>query len=160
MMESDGAADDAPGFGRPEVSDGGTVSELGTWLDARRPTPPADLRRRVEETVTTALRSSAEGAHHEDAPSGHRGDPSGSDGGEGSAGRPATDAWAEARVEQLMGGARKSLAAAVARPGRVRESAFELLVADALVTYACEAALETERPVEALERIVEVGRTR
>ena len=59
-----------------------------------------------------------------------------------------------------MGGARKSLAAAVARPGRVRESAFELLVADALVTYACEAALETERPVEALERIVEVGRTR
>jgi len=32
------------------------------------------------------------------------------------------------------------------RPGRVRGSAFELLGADALLTYACEAALELEDP--------------
>ena len=36
------------------------------------------------------------------------------------------------------------LAEARARPGRVRESAFRLLEADALVTYACEAALDAE----------------
>lgn len=48
----------------------------------------------------------------------------------------------------------------MARPGRVRESAFELLVADALVTYACEAALESDDAVKALGRLTEVGRTR
>jgi len=31
-------------------------------------------------------------------------------------------------------------------PGRVRESAFHLLAADALITYACEVALEGEHP--------------
>ena len=35
-------------------------------------------------------------------------------------------------------------------PGRIRESAFHLLTADALLTYACEAALETAAPVAAL----------
>ena len=43
-----------------------------------------------------------------------------------------------------------------ARPGRVRESAFRLLEADALLTYACEAALETEGPDAALRRILQV----
>lgn len=43
-----------------------------------------------------------------------------------------------------------------ARPGRVRESAFRLLEADALLTYACEAALETEDPDAALRRILQV----
>jgi len=37
-----------------------------------------------------------------------------------------------------------------ANPGRVRESALDLLVADALLTYACEAALEREDPEPAL----------
>ena len=41
-----------------------------------------------------------------------------------------------------------------ARPGRVRDSAFRLLEADALITYACEAALETEDPPGALRRIL------
>jgi hypothetical protein len=41
-----------------------------------------------------------------------------------------------------------------ARPGRVRESAFRLLEADALLTYACEAALESDDPEAALRRIL------
>jgi hypothetical protein len=46
-----------------------------------------------------------------------------------------------------------------ARPGRARESAFRLLEADALLTYACEAALETEDPMTALDDILAaVGR--
>lgn len=40
------------------------------------------------------------------------------------------------------------------RLGRVRESAFRLLEADALLTYACEAALESENPEAMLERIL------
>lgn len=31
-------------------------------------------------------------------------------------------------------------------PGRVRNSAFQLLTADALITYACESALDGEDP--------------
>lgn len=46
------------------------------------------------------------------------------------------------------------LGLARARPGRVRESAFRLLEADALLTYACEAALESEQPRAALRRIL------
>lgn len=64
------------------------------------------------------------------------------------------------RVDRLLDAARDRLDAARARPGRIRRSAFELLVADALVTYACEAALETEDPATALEAIAEVGRRR
>ena len=41
-----------------------------------------------------------------------------------------------------------------ARPGRVRESAFRLLEADALLTYACEAALEADDPEAALRRVL------
>ncbi len=49
---------------------------------------------------------------------------------------------------------RARLAHAEARPGRVRESAFRLLEADALITYACEAAFETEHPTAALKAIL------
>lgn len=62
------------------------------------------------------------------------------------------------RADVLLAAARVSLREALDRPGRVRASAFELLAADAFATYACEAALESERPTEALERVVEVGR--
>lgn len=48
------------------------------------------------------------------------------------------------------------LNSARARPGRVRESAFCLLEADALLTYACEAALESDDPEAALRRILSV----
>jgi hypothetical protein len=49
---------------------------------------------------------------------------------------------------------RVRLAAARARTGRVRESAFRLLEADALITYACEAALDTEDPEAALRHVL------
>jgi len=35
-------------------------------------------------------------------------------------------------------------------PGRIRDSAFHLLTADALLTYACEAALDSADPAAAL----------
>jgi len=50
----------------------------------------------------------------------------------------------------FRGAALRSLDSALARPGRVRESAFELLAADALLTFACEAALESEDPCSGL----------
>jgi hypothetical protein len=40
------------------------------------------------------------------------------------------------------------------RPGRVRESAFALLTADALLTHACEGALELSGREVALLRLV------
>jgi hypothetical protein len=43
-----------------------------------------------------------------------------------------------------------------ARPGRDRESAFRLLEADALLTYGCEAAVESDDPEVALRRILAV----
>lgn len=48
----------------------------------------------------------------------------------------------------------RRLAEARRRPGRVRESAFRLLEADALLTYACEAALEGDDPEAGLRRIL------
>lgn len=35
-------------------------------------------------------------------------------------------------------------------PGRIRESAFHLLAADALLTYACEAVMESDDPATSL----------
>lgn len=52
----------------------------------------------------------------------------------------------------------QALDRALAAPGRVRASALHLLAADALITYACEAALEADDPEEELHRILrEVG---
>jgi hypothetical protein len=48
----------------------------------------------------------------------------------------------------------EALDRARANPGRVRASAFELLGADALLTYACEAATESDDPTGALEEIL------
>jgi hypothetical protein len=60
----------------------------------------------------------------------------------------------EASVEGLAAEGESRLCVARARLGRVRESAFRLLEADALITYACEAALEREDPEVALRRIL------
>jgi hypothetical protein len=43
---------------------------------------------------------------------------------------------------------------AAARPGRDREAAYRLLAADALITYACEAASEAPDVEAALEEIL------
>jgi len=66
---------------------------------------------------------------------------------------------AHALVDRLCSLGVEALVAAETRPGRVRESAFELLAADALFTYACEAALEEEgtggdEPEAALLRVL------
>lgn len=58
-------------------------------------------------------------------------------------------------VDALATLAKARLSRARSRPGRVRTSAFDLLAADALLTYACEAALETDDPGAALERVLE-----
>lgn len=57
-------------------------------------------------------------------------------------------------AESLSTAARERLDRALARPGRERKSAFRLLEADALFTYACEAALEGEDAMAALRRIL------
>jgi hypothetical protein len=54
----------------------------------------------------------------------------------------------------LLAGGLSELGKARAAPGRERASAFHLLAADALVTYACEAALEGPDPGEALKGIL------
>jgi hypothetical protein len=66
----------------------------------------------------------------------------------------------EARVDTLTRLAASALTAARERPGRVRESAFELLAADALLTYACEAALECEDVEGTLLRVLDGASTR
>jgi hypothetical protein len=49
-----------------------------------------------------------------------------------------------------------SLGRARSAPGRIRESAYHLLRADALLTYACEAAVETSSdPGESMTWILE-----
>lgn len=52
---------------------------------------------------------------------------------------------------------RSALERALSQPGRVRAAAFDLLAADALVTYACEAALECDDPDAELARLVSIG---
>jgi hypothetical protein len=70
-------------------------------------------------------------------------------------GAPPTDQVpAVATAEQLTRAALDALGRARARPGRHRESAFDLLAADALVTYACEAAVEGEDIEDGLSRIL------
>lgn len=64
------------------------------------------------------------------------------------------DAGAGSMSQRLSLLARTALDEARSRPGRIRESAFQLLAADALVTYACEAALEESDPPAALRAIL------
>lgn len=107
------------------------MSELTDWLGARRPLAPSDLA----EAVQAALAEHAVGR-------------AGS--ADEVAGPTRTDGW----VDGLTQAGARRLADALERPGRVRESAFRLLEADALLTYACEAALEADDPERALQRVL------
>ena len=60
-------------------------------------------------------------------------------------------------VDTLTDAACERLARARSRAGRVRESAFDLLAADALFSYASEAALESDDREGLLLRIVEAA---
>ncbi len=54
----------------------------------------------------------------------------------------------------LLRPAIEALERVLLNPGRIRSSAFDLLGADALLTYACEAALETRDPASTLDEIL------
>jgi hypothetical protein len=54
----------------------------------------------------------------------------------------------------LLRPALRALERARLNPGRVRRSAFDLLGADALLTYACEAALESPDPALAFDALL------
>lgn len=89
------------------------MSDIGKWMEARRPAPPMDLAPWL-----------------------------------------LADAESGSMAERITRLARTALDESCARPGRIRESAFQLLAADALVTYACEAALEQRDPSAALRAIM------
>jgi acyl-homoserine lactone acylase PvdQ len=89
------------------------VSDIRSWIDARQPPAPMDLRPWLH-----------------------------------------TDLESGSMTERIARLARTALDEARANPGRVRESAFHLLAADALVTYACEAALDEADPSAALRTIL------
>ena len=52
------------------------------------------------------------------------------------------DGGSDSMPESLLRGGVLHLEAAAGRPGRDREAAYQLLAADALITYGCEAASE------------------
>lgn len=60
-------------------------------------------------------------------------------------------------ADTLSEAAKACLRRVQARGGRAREAAFDLLAADALVTYACEAALAADDPDAALIHIARIG---
>lgn len=62
---------------------------------------------------------------------------------------------ADGLVPALTGLARSALESALSLPGQQREGAFHLLAADALFTYACEAAIDTEDVEETLRGILD-----
>lgn len=119
------------------------MSSLRAWLDGREPLPPADLRERLLDAVDANARDSSSTAD----PRRVAEQMDGVDG-------PVPDVGT---MESLLTAAGSALASAASRPGRVREAAFDLLVADALVTYACEAALESEAPERALASVLAIG---
>lgn len=119
------------------------MSSLRAWLDGREPRPPADLRERLLDAVDANARDSSSTAD----PRRVAEQMDGVDG-------PVPDVGT---MESLLTAAGSALASAASRPGRVREAAFDLLVADALVTYACEAALESEAPERALASVLAIG---
>lgn len=57
-------------------------------------------------------------------------------------------------AEGLVRQGLRELARARRSPGKVRSSAWHLLAADALLTYACEAAMESGDPARAFEEIL------
>lgn len=126
---------------------------LQEWLASRRPDPPAelDLRPWLEVDEAAAWRRAASASR----PGGRDlvGPGAGADAAPAAAETPAEPAL----HERLMRAGLAALERAAARPGRVRESAFHLLAADALLTYACEAALESADPESALLRTLEAG---
>ena len=112
------------------------MSDVARWVDRREPSAPRSLTEQLREL----LRSDPAAAR---------------------ARRPG-DGEAETRevLDVVRSVGRERLAAAIDRPGRVRATAFDLLATDALITYACEAALEVDDVDGALARIAAVSDVR
>jgi hypothetical protein len=100
------------------------------WFEARRPRAPAGLGQAMAQAVGAARTEKSEGG------------PSGT----GSI-RP-TD---ECALGPAAGDLLKAAGAAL---GPDRNSAFSLLAADGLLTYACEVALDSGDPVMAMRRLL------
>jgi len=62
-----------------------------------------------------------------------------------------------ALVASLARAARAEVDGAVALPERSRARAFRLLLGDALITYACEAAVDAQDPEGALRTVLDLG---
>lgn len=60
----------------------------------------------------------------------------------------------ETVVRELAAGALRRMDGVLGHPGGGRELAFELLAADALLTWACEAAADATRPDDMLREVV------
>lgn len=101
---------------------------LDPWMAGREPPPPEPLAAALRGVAPTV---GSPGAGFDHAPGA-----------------------APSLADGLASAARDRLKLALARPGRVRESAYRLLEADALFTYACEAALERGDATAVLRRIL------
>ena len=101
-----------------------------SWFEARRPRAPAGLGQAMAQAVDTARTEPGEGG------------PSGTDS------IRSTD---ECALGPAAGDLLKAAGAAL---GRDRNSAFALLAADGLLTYACEVALDSADPVIAMKRLL------
>jgi hypothetical protein len=120
------------------MSDPGVPStDLVRWLDDRRPAPPPSLRRALESTLARWA-SEADVAVAEPA----RGAPPGP---------------ADAGVAERLADAGLAALGRIAAEPSTRGGALDLLAADALLTYACEAAAEAEASGEAgaVERLTD-----
>lgn len=119
--------------------------ETRRWLAARTPPPPAVFRPWLDrvgvrgEAAGAAVRRAAGVAEHGDA-----GDAVAT----GGSGSPR-------HVEVLAGEARDGLVEVLHADGHDRRVAFRLLEADALITYACEAAADAADPADALSRVLD-----
>ena len=62
---------------------------------------------------------------------------------------------AGAGVDALANEAERALSRALNPQGRARGGAFDLLAADGFLTWACEAAIESDDPDGELQRLIE-----
>lgn len=104
------------------------MTETSRWLDQRTPPMPWELRRAVDAALEAAELGGAEVRAEAGA-----------------------EAGAESVADRLADAGLATLARVV-RASQDRSTAAELLAADALLTYACEAAAEAGP--ETLERLI------
>jgi hypothetical protein len=100
--------------------------EVRAWLEGRQPVPPASLRAQIDSAL-----AGVPGAQPES---------------------PAL-AEGEGRVAGVLGEAALDRLRAALGAGKDRRAAMDLLAADALLTYACEAAAEAGP--DALEALIQ-----